>query len=63
MNADGAPAEVFARAEALLREGMEKTLREEALPRALAVCKVRAAALGDAIGDYAALAAALNAVS
>ena len=54
---------VFARAEALLREGMEKTLREEALPRALAVCKVRAAALGDAIGDYAALAAALNAIS
>ena len=51
---------VFARAEALLRPSMEKTLCKEALPRALAVCTVKPAALGDSIGDYAALAAALN---
>lgn len=51
---------VFARSEELLRPSMEKTLQKEALPRALAVCEVRPASLGDSIGDYAALAAAMN---
>ena len=50
---------VFARAEALLRPDMEEELQKRALARSLAVCRVAPAALGDAIGDYAALAAAV----
>ena len=50
---------VFARSEALLRPAMERSLKQYALPRSLAVCEIRPAALGDSIGDYAALAAAL----
>ena len=46
---------IYARSGHLLREGMERTLREEALPRSTDVCAVVPAALGDAIGDYAAL--------
>jgi len=50
---------VFARSEGLLRPAMERSLKQYALPRSLAVCSIRPAALGDSIGDYAALAAAL----
>ena len=50
---------VFARSENLLREGMENAIRKEALPSAAAVCKIVPAALGEQIGDYAAIAAAL----
>lgn len=46
---------IYARSGELLREAMMKTLRQEALPRALAVCSVVPAALGDALGSYAAL--------
>lgn len=46
---------IYARSEHLLRGGMLRTLREEALERALEVCTVVPAELGDAIGDYAAL--------
>jgi glucokinase len=49
---------VFARAEDLLRPHMEKILKKEALPTSYAACAIVPAALGDSIGDYAALAVA-----
>ena len=49
---------IFARSGDLLRPGMEKELNKHALARSLAVCRVEPAKLGDAIGDYAALAVA-----
>lgn len=50
---------IFARSENLLREGMEKVINKEALPQAVKCCKIVPAALGEQIGDYAAIAAAL----
>ena len=50
---------VFARSESLLRESMERVLRKEALSCALGVCEIVSAELGDSVGDYAAIAAAL----
>ena len=52
---------VFARSEHLFREEMERVLNEEALSPAAKVCRVLPAALGDAIGDYAAIAVAMGA--
>ena len=49
---------VFARSETLFREEMEKVIAQEALAEAAAVCTVMPAALGDAIGDHAAVAVA-----
>lgn len=49
---------VFARSETLFREEMEQVIAREALAEAAAVCTVVPAALGDAIGDYAAVAVA-----
>lgn len=50
---------IFARSENLIRESMEKIIREEALPQAAGCCKVVSALLGERIGDYAAVATAL----
>lgn len=50
---------VFKRSETLLRKSMETTLRREALPAAVSCCKIVPAALGESLGDYAALATAL----
>lgn len=50
---------VFARAENLLRAAMEKAIAREALPSAADCCKVVPAALGEQIGDYAAVVTAL----
>lgn len=50
---------IFVRSENLLREGMERIIRQEALPSAATCCKVVPAALGEQIGDYAAIATAL----
>lgn len=50
---------IFARNESLFRPVMERVLREETIPAALDVCVVKPAALGDAIGDYAALCVAI----
>lgn len=50
---------VFARAEGLLREGMEEAIQQEALPAAAACCRVLPAQLGESLGDYAALTTAL----
>lgn len=46
---------IFGRAEPLLRPSMERVLEAECLPAAWAVCEVRAAELGERIGDVAAL--------
>ncbi|MEN6581390.1 MAG: ROK family protein [Armatimonadota bacterium] len=46
---------VFARQRDLLWPVAEKVINAEALPGAVAVCKVLPAALGEAIGDYASL--------
>lgn len=51
---------IFARCGELLIPAMEETLREEALPQALAVCKICPAGLGEKIGDMAALAVAME---
>lgn len=50
---------IFTRSENLLKESMETVLQREALPAALACCRILPAALGESLGDYAALAAAL----
>lgn len=46
---------IFTRSGHLLREAMMRVLRTDALARSLSVCEVVPAALGDALGDYAAL--------
>ena len=51
---------IFARCEDLLREPMERVMHEEALPGALEVCRVVPAALGESIGDVAALSVAVD---
>lgn len=50
---------IFQRCEELLRDPMEKVLKEECLAYSLDVCEVVPAKLGDNIGDYAALSVAL----
>lgn len=49
---------IYQRSEQLLKKAMLRTLRAEALPRSLEVCEIVPAALGDQIGDYAALSVA-----
>jgi glucokinase len=49
---------VFARSENLLRDSMEKRLKAECLPFSCRSCRVVPAALGERIGDYAALSVA-----
>lgn len=49
---------VFARCRDLLEEAMQEALRSEALPQALAACRIDVPALGENIGDAAALAVA-----
>jgi len=50
---------IYARNESLFQPEMMRVLRQEAIPAALQVCTVRPAALGDSIGDYAALCVAV----
>ena len=50
---------IFARSEDLLRDGMERVINKEALPQSLKCCKIVSAALGEKIGDCAAVSAAL----
>ena len=52
---------IFARSGDLLAPSMRRVLEREALPRALAGARIVPAALGDRIGDYAALALARQA--
>ncbi|MEA3478594.1 MAG: ROK family protein, partial [Bacteroidota bacterium] len=51
---------IYARNEEYLKPLIEKVVEREAIPAARKVCKVVPAALGDSIGDYAALCVALN---
>ena len=53
---------IYARQMDLLREKMLESLRQEALPGALAVCQVVPAGLGEAVGDLASLSVALEVV-
>lgn len=46
---------IYERSGVLLEESMRRSLETEALPGALAVCRILPAQLGDGIGDYAAL--------
>lgn len=50
---------IFTRSEELLRETMDAAIRREALSVAAAHCRVLPAALGESLGDYAALSIAL----
>lgn len=49
---------IYVRQRARLEATMRLVLQQEALPNALAVCEILPAGLGEAIGDYAALAVA-----
>lgn len=51
---------IFARSGHLLTESMKKIIEEEALPLSAGCCKILPAALGENIGDYAAVATALE---
>ncbi|NLF02617.1 MAG: ROK family protein [Anaerolineales bacterium] len=53
---------IYARQQALLEPLMLETLRREALPRALAVCQVAPAGLGERVGDMASLSVAAGAL-
>jgi glucokinase len=51
---------IYARNENLFKPIIEKVLTREVIPSALKVCQIKPAALGDTIGDYAALCVALT---
>ena len=51
---------IFTRDEPLFRKGMEEVIRQEALPGAVANCRIVAAGLGESLGDLAALGVAIN---
>jgi len=51
---------IFTRHEVLIRPAMQEAIDREALPGAAAVCKVKPAELGEAIGDIAALSIAAS---
>ena len=51
---------IYTRNEEMMRPIMWEVIRKEALPLAAKVCEVVPAALGEAIGDYAALSIAYN---
>jgi glucokinase len=51
---------IFQRCADLLREPMERVMKEECLPFSLAACEVVPAQLGDDVGDRAALALAIS---
>ncbi|MCE1197543.1 MAG: ROK family protein [Marinilabiliales bacterium] len=50
---------IFARNEQLFRPHIERILGQEAIPLSMEVCRIVPAALGDTIGDYAALCVAI----
>jgi len=53
---------IYSRNEGLFEPAMRRILEKEAIPSALKVCRIVPAALGDSIGDYAALCVALAGV-
>jgi glucokinase len=50
---------IYSRNELLFKPIIDRVLQQEAIPSALAVCKIKPAELGDSIGDYAALCVAI----
>ncbi len=50
---------IYARNENLFRPHIDRILEQEAIPLSMTVCKIVPAALGDTIGDYAALCVAI----
>lgn len=50
---------IYARNEELFKPHVDRILKEEAIPAALDVCRIKPAELGESIGDYAALCVAL----
>jgi glucokinase len=50
---------IYARNESFFKPIIYKVLEKEAIPAALKVCQIKPAALGESIGDYAALCVAL----
>jgi glucokinase len=50
---------IYARNEKFFRPHIDWILKEEAIPSALEVCRIKPAELGESIGDYAALCVAL----
>lgn len=50
---------IYARNESLFKPFVDRILQEEAIPGAWRVCQVKPAALGEAIGDFAALCVAI----
>jgi len=51
---------IYARNEEIFKPYIDKFIESEAIPAASRVCEIRPAALGDQIGDYAALSVALR---
>lgn len=51
---------IYARNESMMKPLMEEVIAKEALPLSAGVCKIVPAALGEAIGDYAALSVGAN---
>ena len=51
---------IYARARALLEPAALQVLKEQALPQALEVCRILPAALGENLGDLAALSVAMQ---
>lgn len=54
---------IYTRCEHLLASACRKVIEKESLPRSASVCEIVPAALSEQIGDYAALAVALQAVN
>ena len=54
---------IYARNEGLFKSHIERVIKREAIPAARKACRIVPAALGDNIGDYAALCVALNETS
>ncbi len=50
---------IYSRNEAMFKPLIDVVLKQEAIPSALDVCKIKPAELGDSIGDYAALCVAI----
>ncbi|MCG6189321.1 ROK family protein [Maribellus maritimus] len=50
---------IYARNEMLFKPHVDRILKEEAIPAAIEVCKIKPALLGESIGDFAALGVAI----
>ena len=53
---------IYARSGELLEASMRKVIEREALPHAYASCKILPAALGESLGDVAAISVAVNGI-